>query len=101
SGQLTAVQVTEHFLRRIEKFDPILNAFQTLDAAGARAQARAAHEWQRSGKPLGTLHGIPIAVKEHTAVNGLPAVNAPGTSVTATSDDIARSDERRVGPGWR
>ena len=97
SKQLTALDVTEHFLKRIEKFDPILNAFQTLDAAGARAQARAADEWQKSGKPLGTLHGIPIAVKEHTSVKGLPVVNGPGTSVIATSDDIAVERLRAAG----
>lgn len=97
SRQLTAVQVTEHFLERIARLDPTLHAFQTLDAEGARAQARKADALQRSGEPLGTLHGIPIAVKEHTAVEGLPVVNGPGSDVIATSDDIAVERLRAAG----
>lgn len=97
SKKISAVEVTEHFLKRIEKFDPILNAFETLDASGAREQALKADEWQRSGKPLGPLHGIPIAVKEHTSVKGLPVVNGPGTTVVATSDDISVERLRAAG----
>jgi Asp-tRNA(Asn)/Glu-tRNA(Gln) amidotransferase A subunit family amidase len=94
---VTAEEVTAHFLQRIETLDPILHAFRTLDAEGARQQARAADERQRSGKPLGPLHGIPIAVKEHTSVKGLPVINGPGTTVTATSDDIAVERLRKAG----
>src|SRR5690606_19583362 len=72
SGQLAAVQVTGQFLARTQQSDPRLLAFQTLDAAGAWAQARAADAWQRGGKPVGALHRTRRAWKEHTAGNGLP-----------------------------
>lgn len=97
SGELSTVAVTEHFLERIQRLDPTLHAFRTLDVQGARDQARAADEWQRSGKPLGPLHGIPMAVKEHTAVKGLPVVNGPGTTVIASSDDIVVERLRKAG----
>ena len=96
-GHYSAVQVTEHFLRRIEKLDPVLHAFQHLDAAGALEQARRADEWQAAGKTLGPLHGVPIAVKEHTSIKGLPVIAGPGNSVIATSDDICVERLRNAG----
>ena len=70
--EVSPVEVTEHFLARIEKLDPALKAFRTLDATGAREQARRAEAAARSGEPLGPLHGIPISVKEHIPVAGMP-----------------------------
>jgi amidase/aspartyl-tRNA(Asn)/glutamyl-tRNA(Gln) amidotransferase subunit A len=70
--ELSPVEVTEHFLGRIEALDPKLKAFRTLDATGAREQARRAEATVLSGEPLGPLHGIPISVKEHIPVAGLP-----------------------------
>ena len=72
SGELSPVEVTDHFLARIEKLDPVLSAFAHVDAAGARAQAARAQRAVADGEPLGPLHGIPISVKEHIAVAGLP-----------------------------
>src|SRR5258705_1905852 len=70
--EVSPVEVTEHFLGRIEELDPKLKAFRTLDAQGAREQARRAEAALLSGDPLGPLHGIPISVKEHIPVAGLP-----------------------------
>lgn len=68
--QLTPTDVVEHFLARIEKLDPVLHAFDTLDAAGAREQAAAATRAVESGAELGPLHGIPIAVLDAHPVKG-------------------------------
>lgn len=69
---VSASEVTEHFLTRIAALDPTLNAFRTLDADGARRQARAADDALARGSAPGALHGIPIAVKEGVSVKGLP-----------------------------
>jgi aspartyl-tRNA(Asn)/glutamyl-tRNA(Gln) amidotransferase subunit A len=75
-GDVSPVEVTEHFLGRIEEFDGTLKTFRTLDAAGAREQAKQAEAAVRRGDPLGPLHGIPFSVKEHVAVAGMPLMGA-------------------------
>lgn len=64
SGRLTATAVLEAHLAQIARVNPIVNAIVTLDADGARAQARAADAAVASGTPLGPLHGLPVAVKD-------------------------------------
>ncbi len=75
SGKLTARAVTEHFLSRIERLDPQLHAFRAIDAGEAREQARKADEALSRGEKPGLLHGVPIALKEHVAVKGMPSPN--------------------------
>jgi len=89
--EVSPVEVTEHFLGRIETFQPTLKAFKHVDPAGAIEQARAAERAVLRGEPLGPLHGVPISVKEHIAVAGMPVTNFIGAP-----DRIARSDELAV-----
>ena len=70
--EVSPVEVTEHFLGRAEELDPVLRCYRTLDASGAREQAKRAEEAVLRGDELGRLHGIPVSVKEHIAVAGLP-----------------------------
>ncbi len=69
---VSALEVTDHFLVRIEEFDPVLKTFKHVDVDGARQQARLADS--RQGEGSGPLHGIPISVKEHIAVAGMPVM---------------------------
>ncbi len=64
SRELTAVAVTEAALERIERLNPILNAFVAVDADTARTQARAIDERLDAGDEVGPLAGIPIGVKD-------------------------------------
>ncbi|MGQ4277300.1 amidase [Pseudidiomarina sp. E22-M8] len=62
SGQLSSAVITEHYLSRIEQYNPQLNAFVDVYADTARAAAT-----QRDQQPrdqFGPLHGVPISVKE-------------------------------------
>jgi Asp-tRNA(Asn)/Glu-tRNA(Gln) amidotransferase A subunit family amidase len=54
----------EACLGRIEAREPKVRAFVTMDAAGARRAAEKSTERYRKGKPLSSIDGMPIAVKD-------------------------------------
>jgi Asp-tRNA(Asn)/Glu-tRNA(Gln) amidotransferase A subunit family amidase len=68
--KVTSQQLTEMYLARIARFDPVLQAVITVTDARARAQARAADEEIARGKYRGPLHGIPWGAKDLLAVKG-------------------------------
>ena len=63
-GSLTALDLTEAVLARIDRLNPTLNAYVRVMAESARADARAADARAAAGKRLGPLDGIPIAIKD-------------------------------------
>jgi aspartyl-tRNA(Asn)/glutamyl-tRNA(Gln) amidotransferase subunit A len=78
SGEVSAVELSKHFLKRIESLDGHdgLNAFLTVDAKGALAAAEASDARRRSNGSLRPLDGIPVAVKDNIHVRGLPTTCA-------------------------
>jgi aspartyl-tRNA(Asn)/glutamyl-tRNA(Gln) amidotransferase subunit A len=76
AGSLSAADLTEDCLARIEERNAELNAFAFVDAAGARAAAAASDERRASGRRLGPIDGIPYALKDNIVVRGLPATCA-------------------------
>ncbi|MHB8465739.1 MAG: amidase [Acidimicrobiales bacterium] len=95
--EVSPVEVTEHFLARIEKFDPILSTFRNLRADDARAQAKRAEAAVARGEELGALHGIPVSVKEHVAVAGFPQLGAPPDRAVASHDALGVERLRDAG----
>jgi len=69
---LSAVQVTEAQLRRIDALNPALHAYARTTPELALAQARDADQRQARGEPLAALHGVPIAVKDLCWTAGIP-----------------------------
>jgi aspartyl-tRNA(Asn)/glutamyl-tRNA(Gln) amidotransferase subunit A len=69
--ELSPVEVTEASLARIEQLEPQLNAFITVTAESARAEARAAEAEIMAGNHLGFLHGIPVGIKDLYATRGV------------------------------
>jgi amidase len=69
--EVSARELLEAHLDRIDRVNPSLNAIVTLDADGARAAADAADAALAAGEPLGPLHGLPIAHKDTHATGGL------------------------------
>ncbi|HQR26633.1 MAG TPA: Asp-tRNA(Asn)/Glu-tRNA(Gln) amidotransferase subunit GatA [Nocardioides sp.] len=72
SGATTSVEVTRAHLDRIERLDPQLHAFLHVDAEGALAQAAASDARRAAGRAASALDGVPIAVKDVLATQGLP-----------------------------
>ncbi|HEY6042779.1 MAG TPA: amidase family protein, partial [Anaerolineae bacterium] len=59
--KISAGELTDAYLARIEMLDPRLNAFITVIADQARSDARRLDEELGRGSYRGPLHGIPIA----------------------------------------
>jgi aspartyl-tRNA(Asn)/glutamyl-tRNA(Gln) amidotransferase subunit A len=75
--EVSPVELTRACLDRIEKLNPALNAFITVTAESALAEARAAETEILRGEWRGPLHGIPVALKD--------LIDTAGTRTTAAS----------------
>ena len=69
--QLSPVEITAHFLDRIDAHNGDLNAFVTVADDAAMTDAHRAEAALLSGEALGPLHGVPIAIKDLNATKGL------------------------------
>lgn len=70
--EYTSEQVLEHFIDRVQRLNPALNAVVVLREEQARQQARAADQAAREGRDLGPLHGVPMTIKETFEIEGWP-----------------------------
>jgi len=71
-----STELTQAYLARADA-NRDLNAYITLDRAGALAAAQRADADLAAGRQRGALHGVPLVVKDNTHVAGLP--NTAGT----------------------
>ncbi len=69
--ELSARELLEAHLARIERVDPRVNAIVTLDAEGACAAADAADAALAAGEDVGPLHGLPVAHKDTHQTGGM------------------------------
>ena len=69
--RLSPVEVTDAVLSRIDTVNPRVNAYCTVAADRARAEARAAEAALMRGDALGPLHGVPISFKDLTPTAGI------------------------------
>src|ERR671916_541306 len=76
-GEVTARELTEVYLARIRRLDPVLNAWRVVDAGGALARADAA-DARRAAGTGGSLNGVPVAVKDDVDIAG--QTSAPGSA---------------------
>ncbi|WP_314177227.1 Asp-tRNA(Asn)/Glu-tRNA(Gln) amidotransferase subunit GatA [Streptomyces winkii] len=72
SGEVTAVEVAEAHLARIDAVDEKVHAFLHVDREGALAKAREVDEKRVRGERLGPLAGVPLAVKDLFTTEGVP-----------------------------
>lgn len=68
--RVTSVQLTQMYLARLKKYDPVLRCVISLTEDRALEQARTADAEIRRGKYRGPLHGIPWGAKDLLAVRG-------------------------------
>ena len=71
SKALSPVEVMEAVLARIERINPVINAYCTMRATEAMDEARRAEAMVMTGRPLGDLHGIPVSIKDLALTKGV------------------------------
>jgi Asp-tRNA(Asn)/Glu-tRNA(Gln) amidotransferase A subunit family amidase len=86
--QVSPVEIVERTLRRIEASQPSLNAFVTVTPELAMASAREAEKAVMAGEDAGSLGGVPLSIKDLTAVKGVRFTSGSRT----LADFIAPAD---------
>ena len=71
SREVSPVELTNLVFERIERLNPVLNAYVTLTKDQALADAGTAAKEIESGRYRGPLHGIPFSIKDNIAIKGV------------------------------
>lgn len=69
--EILPLELTRHYLERIKRLNPTLNAYLTVTEEQALVDAKKAEEEIRKGKYRGVLHGIPFSIKDNLATKGV------------------------------
>ncbi len=69
--QISPVELTRAVLERVERLNPVVNAFCTVTADAALAAAREAEQAAMKGALRGPLHGIPFSIKDLHLTKGV------------------------------
>ncbi len=91
SREIGCVELLEHHLRRVERFNPAVNAIIWTDVDRARRRAAEADRALARGEIWGPLHGLPMTIKESFDLAGAPTTwgmpelrgNVPATNAIA------------------
>ena len=99
SRTISSEAVTDTCLARIVERDPSINAFITVLADEARAQARAADQEIAAGRYRGPLHGVPISLKDLIDLRGTPtsAASRVRRGHVAARDSVVAARLRAAG----
>lgn len=92
SGKLTSRRLTEIYLARIERLNPVLECFATVTPEIALAEADAMDKLTAEGRNLGPLHGIPYGLKDLFDTKGI----VTGWGAEPYRDRVPDADARIV-----
>jgi Asp-tRNA(Asn)/Glu-tRNA(Gln) amidotransferase A subunit family amidase len=87
--RVSSIALTEMYLERLKKYDPLLKFAVTLTEERARAQAKKADEEIAAGKYRGPLHGLPWGAKDLLATKGYRTTWGAGGFETQMIDEDA------------
>ncbi|MBI5220426.1 MAG: Asp-tRNA(Asn)/Glu-tRNA(Gln) amidotransferase subunit GatA [Candidatus Liptonbacteria bacterium] len=74
--EFSALEITRAYLQEIERRNPELNAYLTVDSEGALRQAEEVDAALARGEELPPLAGVPVAIKDIILIKGLRATGA-------------------------
>jgi len=97
--KISAVELTESYLDRLEKLGPRLSAVVTVTRELALAQAHRAQQEILAGRYVGPLHGIPYGAKDLLATKGIPTTWGAKPFRAQVFDSDATVIERLRGAG--
>jgi amidase len=86
--KIGCLELLDHYLARVERHNPALNAIIVTDIPAARKRAKEADRALTKGDVWGPLHGVPMTVKESYDVAGLPTT----WGLTELKNNIAKTD---------
>jgi amidase len=72
-GKVSSTELLEHYLTRIEQFNPTYNFVVAFDLDRARKEAAEADHRRSRGEDIGPLMGLPVTIKESFEAVGMPA----------------------------
>ncbi len=96
AGDVSAREVVDAHIERIEDVDGALNAVVIRRFEAARAEADDADAARRAGATLGPLHGVPVVIKDQFDVAGLPT-----TFGTPSRRERVAQEDGPVVAAWR
>ena len=70
--KIGCLELLDLYLRRIERYNPEINAIVFMDVEKARIRAKKADQTLSKGKIWGPLHGVPMTLKDSYDVVGMP-----------------------------
>ena len=71
--RIGSLELLDHYLERVARYNPALNAVVVTNIEAARKAAKARDRASRNQTATGVLHGLPMTVKESFDVAGLPS----------------------------
>src|SRR5437773_7309008 len=69
--KISSVELTKAYLDQIEKYDSKIRAFLLVDPAAALARAKEIDDRRATGKLVGKLGGLPVAIKDVICTEGV------------------------------
>ncbi|MBM3966682.1 MAG: amidase, partial [Planctomycetes bacterium] len=96
--KFTSVQLTQMYLDRLRKYDPVLNCVVSWNDL-AIDQARKADMELSSGNDKGVLHGIPWGAKDIIAIPGMPTTWGAVDYQNTFRDGTATIAQRMIDAG--
>jgi Asp-tRNA(Asn)/Glu-tRNA(Gln) amidotransferase A subunit family amidase len=90
--EITSEEITEIIIERIEKLNPLINAYCTPTFDLAREMAKNADEVIKKGEKISLLHGVPVSIKDETETKGIRTT----FGCKIFENNIARNDEAVV-----
>jgi aspartyl-tRNA(Asn)/glutamyl-tRNA(Gln) amidotransferase subunit A len=97
--QLSPVELTKHFINRINAFDSTIRSYITPLYEYALQQAREAEARMMQGQYQGPLHGIPIGIKDNYETEGIRTTAGSKALADHIPDQTATSVKKLVEAG--